>query len=391
MTDKLRPETLIASASVGADNPFGAVAPPLVLSSTYAWPDPTQKPAFDYTRTVNPTRAALEQALAELEGAAGGIVTASGMTALDLLLNLLTPDDLLVAPHDCYGGTYRLYAALEKKKRFKAIFVDQTDEAAYAAAIAQKPKMVLIETPSNPLMRITDVAKCARLAKDSGAVVVCDNTFLTPLRQRPLDLGCDVVVHSTTKFLNGHSDVVGGCVLVKDPELLTELKWWANAVGATGAPFDAYQTLRGLRTLAVRLDAQEAAAKRVVEALSASDLVERIYYPGLTSHPGHDIALRQQSGPGAVLAFDLKGGNVEVSNAFLRALKVFNVGASLGGFESLATCPASMTHAGMAREARLAAGLGDGLIRMSIGLEAAEDLVADLDAGLEAAGKAGAA
>ncbi len=383
-----KPETVIASAAVGADNPYGAVAPPIVLSSTYAWPDPVQKPEFDYTRTVNPTRAALEEALAGLEGAAGGIVTASGMTAIDLLLNLLTPDDLLVAPYDCYGGTYRLYAALEKKKRFRVIFVDPTDEAAYAAAIAQKPKQVLIETPSNPLMRITDIEKCAKLAKDSGALVVCDNTFLTPLRQRPLDLGCDVAVHSTTKFLNGHSDVVGGCVLVKDPELLTELKWWANAVGATGSPFDAYQTLRGLRTLSVRLDAQEAAAQHIVEKLGASDLVERIYYPGLASHPGHDIAQRQQSGPGAVLAFDLKGG-VEPAVAFLRALEVFNVGASLGGFESLACTPATMTHAGMAREARLAAGLGDGLIRMSVGLEAVEDLLGDIAAGLDAARGAG--
>jgi cystathionine gamma-synthase len=390
MNDKLRPETLIASASVGAENPFGAVAPPLILSSTYAWPDPTQKPAFDYSRTVNPTRAGLERVLADLEGAAGGIVTASGMTALDLLLNLLTPDDLLVAPHDCYGGTYRLYAALEKKGRFKVAFVDQTDEAAYATAIARKPKMVLIETPSNPLMRITDVATCAKLAKDSGAIVVADNTFLTPLRQRPLDLGCDIVVHSTTKFLNGHSDVVGGCVLTKDPELHKELAWWANAVGATGAPFDAYQTLRGLRTLSVRLNAQEAAAIQVADALGKSDLIEKTYYPGLASHPGHDVAKRQQSGPGAVLAFDLKGG-VPAAVAFLRALRVFNVGASLGGFESLATNPAVMTHAGMAREARLAAGLGDGLIRLSIGLEAIEDLIADLNAGLAAARGAEAA
>jgi len=257
MTDKptsknLSQQTQIVQAEIGTDPSFRAVSPPLYTSSTYVWPSVAEKGPFDYGRTKNPNREGLGRAIADLEGGAHGVITSSGMAAIDLCLNLIKADDLIIAPHDCYGGTYRLFEHRAKQGRVRVLFVDQSDEAALKDALAQKPAMVLIETPSNPLMRLVDVAKIASAAKAVGAIVVADNTFLSPVRQKPLELGCDIIVHSTTKYLNGHSDVVGGAVVAKTAEQGEQLGWWANCTGVTGSPFDSWQTLRGLRTLAAR-------------------------------------------------------------------------------------------------------------------------------------------
>jgi cystathionine gamma-synthase len=331
------------------------VSPPVYLSATFGWRDPEEKPAFDYSRSGNPTRSELGQALADLEGAAVGIVTASGMAAVDLPLNLVGPGDLVLAPHDCYGGTFRLLSAHARRGNFRVEFVNQTEPAAFAAALSKKPKLVLIETPSNPLLRITDIAAVAAAAQAAGAVVVADNTFLSPALQQPLTLGCDIVVHSTTKYLNGHSDVVGGAVLVRDKALGDELAWWANCTGVTGAPFDSFLTLRGLRTLFPRIERQQEAAETIANALDADDRVRTVYYPGLPSHPGHDLARRQQKGFGAMLSVEFAEG-VDVLG-LLRGLSIFTIAESLGGFESLVCTPATMTHAAMTPEARAKAGI----------------------------------
>lgn len=379
-------ETICASAGVGADLAHNSVAPPLHLSANYAWNDPYDKPQYDYSRSGNPTRSQLEEALCSLEGAKKGVVTASGMAALDLVLCLVSPGELVLAPHDCYGGTHRLLTARAKRGQFEVAFVDQSDPSTLDAAFARTPKLVLIETPSNPLLRITDIGECVRLAKKVGAITVADNTFLSPALQRPLDLGCDIVVHSTTKFINGHSDVVGGAVLAREAALGEELAWWANCTGVTGAPFDSYLTLRGLRTLFPRIERQQQTAQTVIDALAADDRVETIYYPGLSSHPGHDIARRQQSGFGAMFSVEFKEG-VDVIE-LLRAVQIFTIAESLGGFESLVCVPAAMTHASMTPEARRVAGISDHLVRFSVGLEHEEDLIRDIFAAINASTQA---
>ncbi|MEO0398540.1 MAG: cystathionine gamma-synthase [Pseudomonadota bacterium] len=374
-------QTICASAAVGAAHTNRSVAPPLFLSATYAWDDVDEKPAFDYARSGNPTRRQLEDTLAELEDGAGGVVAATGMAAVNLPTNFVKPGELIIAPHDCYGGTYRLLSHRAARGDFELAFIDQTDPEALAAAFARNPKLVYIETPSNPLLRITDVEDVVARAKAVGAITVADNTFLSPALQNPLTLGCDIVVHSTTKYINGHSDVVGGAAIAKDPALAEELAWWANCTGVTGSPFDSYLTLRGVRTLFARLERQQASAGAVAEKLAADPRVERVYYPGLASHPGHEIAARQQRGFGAMLSVDFAEG-VD-AKAFLRSLNLFTIAESLGGFESLVCCPALMTHAAMPPEARAEAGISDRLVRFSVGLEHEVDLLADIDAALE--------
>ena len=376
-------ETLTANAGVASDTAFRSVAPPLHLSATYGWEDPTIKPGYDYTRSGNPTRRQLEDALAGLEGAARGVVTATGMAAIDLVLCLVKPGELVVAPHDCYGGTHRLLNARAGRGHFDVEFVNQTDVAALDAVFARKPKLVLIETPSNPLLRVTDIEAVVARAKKVGAITVADNTFLSPALQRPIEFGVDVVLHSTTKYINGHSDVVGGAVLARDAALGEELYWWANCTGVTGAPFDSYLTLRGVRTLFARIERQQATAARLVELLNSDDRVARVYYPGLESHPGHDIAARQQKGFGAMFSVDF-AENIDAVE-FLRGLDIFTVAESLGGFESLVCNPAAMTHAAMPPEARQRAGISDRLVRFSIGLEHADDLAVDIARALDRA------
>ncbi len=388
MSESFRPETLIAGTGVADDPAFNSVAPPLHLSANYGWNDPLEKPQYDYARSGNPTRTQLEEALAQLEGGARGVVVASGMAALDLVLNLVDPGDVVLAPHDCYGGTHRLLTARAKRGHFELAYANQTDPVELAAAFARKPKLVLIETPSNPLLRITDIRAVVALAKECGAITVADNTFLSPVLQRPLELGCDVVVHSTTKFINGHSDVVGGAVIAKDQTLGDELAWWANCTGVTGAPFDSFLTLRGLRTIYPRIERQQKTASDVVNALAADERVSAVFYPGLEDHPGHEIAKTQQTGFGSMFSVEFAEG-VDVIE-LLRQLNIFTIAESLGGFESLVCTPATMTHAAMTPEARAIAGISDRLVRFSIGLEHTEDLVRDILTALERAAAAGA-
>ena len=387
MTSEASRTTRAVRTAIESDTQHGAVVPPLHLSSNYAFAGFGQKREYDYTRSGNPTRDALGEALATLEGGAGAVITASGMAALNVMVQLLEPGDLLVVPHDCYGGTYRLYEALGRKGHFDVLFVDQGDERALADACARGPRLILTETPSNPLLRIVDIGKVAKLAKECGALYAVDNTFLSPALQQPIALGADIVVHSTTKYINGHSDVVGGALVAATSELAEELTWWANCIGATGAPFDSFLTLRGLRTLQVRMRQHEETASLLARLLDEQQGVRRVYYPGLESHPGHDIARRQQSGFGGMISFELDGGE-EAVRAFVDNLRYFSLAESLGGVESLVCHPPSMTHAPVCPEALAAAGISQSLIRLSVGLEASEDLVEDVLRGLAAANAA---
>ena len=388
MADALKFETICATAGVSKDGAYRAVSPPLYLSANFAWESPEDKPQYDYSRSGNPTREQLESAVAELEGAASGVVVSSGMAALNLVLNLVSPGEKVLAPHDCYGGTHRLLEARARQGHFELVFVDQSDAQALAQAFTAPPKLVLIETPSNPLLRITDIRACVKLAKACGAITVADNTFLSPLFQKPLELGCDVVVHSTTKFLNGHSDVVGGAVLSREKDLGEELAWWANCTGVTGAAFDAFLTLRGIRTLSPRLLRQQETTLHIVDTLQGDDRVARVNYPGIETHPGHAIAKQQQSGFGSMFSVELVEG-IDVVE-FLKQLDHFSIAESLGGFESLVCLPAMMTHAAMPPAAREVAGIGERLVRFSIGLEHEKDLERDILAALDRAGVAGA-
>jgi len=374
--------TIAAQTGVDVDRAHGAVTPPLYLSANYSFAGYGQSRGYDYTRSGNPTRDQLAEAIAGLEQGAGAIITSSGLAAVDLVFSLLEPGALVIAPHDCYGGTWRLLTARARKQQIEVAFVDQTDETAITAALARAPALVWIETPSNPLMRLVDIAALARRAKLAGARVAVDNTFLSPVLQKAIPLGADFVVHSTTKYLNGHSDVVGGAVIAADAADVEQLRWWANCCGVTGAPFDSWLTLRGLRTLSVRVAQQQETAGRVVERLAAHPAVARVHYPGLASHPHHAIALKQQSGFGAMLSFEL-ADDCDVAT-FLDALNLFTLAESLGGFESLIAHPATMTHAAMTPEAQAEAGIGQQLLRLSIGLEHAEDIWADLSAALDA-------
>jgi cystathionine gamma-synthase len=356
----------------------------LYLSSNFTFAGYDDKRQYDYTRSGNPTRDALANALSDLEGGAGAVVTSSGMAAVTLLTQLLKPGDLLIAPHDCYGGTYRLFESLSARGQFEVRFIDQNDEMALSDAIALKPRLILVETPSNPLLRIVDIKRISKLVKSCDALLAVDNTFLSPVLQQPISLGADIVIHSTTKYLNGHSDVVGGAVIAATDKLAEELGYWGNCLGITGAPFDSYLTLRGLRTIHARLRQHEENARHLAIILDQHPAVRRVYYPGLSSHPGHDIACRQQQGFGGMVSFELKGGEAAV-RAFLEHLQHFSLAESLGGVESLVCHPASMTHAPMSEEALAEARISQDLIRLSVGIESADDLAADVIDALESA------
>ena len=387
MKSSENPATIAVRASLESDAQYGAVVPPLHLSSNYTFAGYGEKRQYDYCRSGNPTRDALADALAALEGGAGAVVTSSGMAALTLLTHLLKPGELLIAPHDCYGGTYRLFESLSAKGHFDVLFVDQSDAASLRQAFARKPQLILVETPSNPLLRIVDIESVVAAARTCGALVAVDNTFLSPALQQPISLGADIVVHSTTKYLNGHSDVIGGAVVAATDELAETLGWWANCLGLTGAPFDSYLTLRGVRTLFARMEQHEKNANLLAAVLDEHELVRRVYYPGLSDHVGHEIACRQQQGFGGMLSFEIHGGEAAV-RAFLENLRHFSLAESLGGVESLVCHPASMTHAVVSADALAAAGIGQNLIRLSVGLESGTDLVNDVVAALEEVHKA---
>ncbi|WP_446470072.1 cystathionine gamma-synthase [Xenorhabdus stockiae] len=377
--------TAAVQSGINVDEQYGCVVPPVYLSSTYNFTGFNEPRAHDYSRRGNPGRDVVQQVLAELEGGAGAVMTSSGMSAIHLLCTVfLQPGDLLVAPHDCYGGSYRLFDSLSRRGAYNVIFVDQSDDAALKQALAQKPKLVLIETPSNPLLRIVDIRYICELALEAGALTVVDNTFLSPVLQKPLDLGADLVVHSCTKYLNGHSDVIAGAVIAKDPGIAEDLAWWANNIGVTGGAFDSYLLLRGIRTLSARVLLQQNNAAAIAEYLQQQPQVKKLYYPGLKDHPGHEIARQQQAGFGAMLSFEL-AGDEQTMRGFLSALKLFTLAESLGGVESLISHTATMTHAGMLAEARKQAGITDSLLRISVGIEDSQDLIADLDSAFQAA------
>ncbi|MFT6208947.1 MAG: cystathionine gamma-synthase, partial [Colwellia sp.] len=307
MTSK-KPATLAVRAGINSDEHHGAVVPAIHLSSTYALKGFNNKRQFDYSRTGNPTRSTFAQAIADLEQGAVGIVTSTGMSAVHLICQLLTTKDTVVIPHDCYGGSYRLFTHLAKRGLFNVLVVDQNDDLALAQALEQKPRLVLIESPSNPLLRLVDIKKVTQASHAVGALVVVDNTFLSPLLQQPLLLGADIVFHSTTKYINGHSDVVGGVLVTKEKELGEELAWWANCIGITGSPFDSYLALRGLKTLPLRMKQHQENANAVAKYLENHRAINAVYFPGLKNHPGHEIAKRQQKDFGAMMSFEIKGG-----------------------------------------------------------------------------------
>ncbi|NOH80790.1 O-succinylhomoserine (thiol)-lyase [Vibrio sp. RE86] len=373
-----KPATIAVRTGIESDTQHHAVVPPIYLSTNYGFPAFGEVPKYDYTRSGNPNRGLLETALFELESGKGAVVTNCGTSALNLWASaFLGPNDLIVAPHDCYGGSYRLFNTRANKGDFKVEFVDQSDEQALSAAIAKKPKLILLETPSNPLVRVVDIAKVCQQAKQVGALVAVDNTFLTPVFQKPLELGADFVIHSTTKYINGHSDVIGGVVITKTEEHAEELAWWGNCIGATGTPFDSYMTLRGIRTLGARMKVHEESSAKILSYLQTEGLVGNIYHPSLPDHPGHDIAKKQQTGFGSMLSFEFSG-DFEQLKYFVGQLELFSLAESLGGVESLICHPASMTHRAMGEEALAEAGVSQQLLRLSVGLEDADDLIEDL-------------
>jgi cystathionine gamma-synthase len=379
--------TRCVHAGVQPDSAYGAVMPPIYQSSTFAFRDVCTNSGFDYTRSGNPTRAVLEEAIAALEGGAGATCTSTGMSAVLVALNLLPHGSHLLCTVDCYGGTFRTLEHARSAFGLEVTYLDLADLAAVEKALrrgAGGTGMVWIETPSNPLLRLTDVRAVSALARDRGALTVVDNTFLSPALQRPFELGADLVVHSTTKYLNGHSDVVGGAVVAAPGRtaLVQRIQSMNNLLGTSQSPHDAFLVLRGLKTLLLRMRAHEAGAREVATWLERHPAVARVHYPGLPSHPQHALAKAQQHGFGGMLSFELVDGRPDRVDHVLRTLRWFTLAESLGGVESLVAHPASMTHASMTAEARKRAGITDSVIRLSIGIEDPADLLSDLQQAL---------
>lgn len=379
-------DTLCIHAGQEPDPISGAVMTPIVLSSTFAQDGPGVHKGFDYSRAGNPTRAALEGCLAALEGASHAVAFGSGCAATTAVLLTLKSGDHVLCGDDVYGGTFRIFDKVLKQFGLDATFIDMSDPARVAEAMRPTTRLVWMETPSNPLLKVFDVARIAEVARARGVPLAVDNTFATPMLQQPLALGATLAVHSTTKYLNGHSDVVGGAVMTNDAAFAEKLHFLQKSVGGVPSPFDCYLVLRGLKTLGVRMQRHVESAKRVAEWLVKHPRVARVRYPGLATHEAHELAARQMRGPGGMISFELDGSLAQAS-AFLKGLRVFVCAESLGGVESLAEHPAIMTHASLPAEARRALGIGDGFIRLSVGLEDAGDLLADLEAGFSAAAR----
>lgn len=382
-TKPLSQRTIAVRGGLNSDEQHGAVIPKISLSTCYRFAEFAKPRAFDYGRKSTPNRDSAEQTIAALEGGVDAILTNSGMSAIHLLsVALLSPDDLVIAPHDCYGGSYRLFNSLAQKGYFKTQFVDHANEQDLKQALQKKPKLVLIETPSNPLLRVVDIQKIAQLAHEVGALVLVDNTFMTPILQSPFELGADVIIHSCTKFLNGHSDLLAGALVFKEQSLADEVLWWSNNIGTANSSFDAYLLQRGLRTLAVRVLSQQESALKIVNYLDNHPKIAAVHHPSLPSTSGHEIAKKQQKGFGSLLSFEIKG-TPEKTPIFIENLKIFTLAQSLGGTESLISHPTTMTHSGISAEARKAAGISDQLLRISVGLEDVNDLINDLEQALE--------
>ncbi len=370
-------------AGQSPDPTTGAVMPPIYAVSTYAQESPGVHKGYEYSRTQNPTRMAWERCIADLEGGTQGFAFASGMAATATLLELIDSGDHVLALDDLYGGTFRLFERVRKRSAaLDFSFADLSDPKAAAAAIRPNTKMIWIESPSNPLLRLVDIAPLAKLARSRGILLVVDNTFATPWIQRPLELGADIVMHSATKFLNGHSDMVGGVAVVKDTSLGERVAFLQNAIGAIGGPFDSFLALRGLKTLPLRMRQSSESAQAIAEWLERHPRVERVLYPGLASHPQRALAARQMpNGGSGIVTLFLKGGLAE-ARTFLERLEIFTIAESLGGVESLVDHPAIMTHASVPPEARAKLGISDSLVRLSVGIEDTDDLIGDLAAAL---------
>ena len=380
---KFKKETMAAKAGIGSDMHHGSIVPPLYLSSNFEYKELGKEQEYEYTRETNPSRDHLINALTDLEDGLGGEILSSGMAAITLVANILNNNSKVILPHDCYGGTHRLFSSLGEKGILEAYFIDQGQESFCKKAISEiNPDLIWIETPSNPLLQAIDIQEISKEAKACNALVAVDNTFLSPSLQNPLKLGADIVMHSTTKYINGHSDVIGGALITNNHEILLKLKFWANALGITGSPFDSYLTLRGLRTLSIRMEKHEKNATAIVKLLSNHPKIDKVYYPGLASHPSHAIAKKQQSGFGGMLSFEILGGLAEVKS-FIKGIKILPLAASLGGFESLVSHPYTMTHGNLTPNQKKEVGISESLIRISAGLENTEDLLEAVNLGLE--------
>ena len=388
-TDSRHLETIAIHAGQTPDPTTGAITVPIYATSTYVQSGPGEHQGFEYSRSHNPTRYALEANLAALEGAKSGLAFASGCAATTTIFHLLSSGDHVVAGDDLYGGTYRIFERVMKQLGVEVTYVDPTRPEAFAAAMKPSTKLCWVETPTNPLLKLCDIAGVAAVCKKHNVILCVDNTFLTPVFQRPLELGADLVVHSTTKYLNGHADCVGGAVLMNDPSLRERLGFLQNAIGAVPSPFDCFLVLRGTKTLPLRMERHEANAKRIAAWLEAHPAVERVVYPGLASHPQHELAKRQMKGMGGMITFTIKAGGdgaLERARRFLRKVRLFALAESLGGVESLIEHPAIMTHASIPPENRARLGISDGLVRLSVGVEHVDDQISDLAQALAAAG-----
>ena len=375
-------ETQCVHGGVHKDQQYNSVTTPIYPTSTFYWNSLESHSGYDYTRSGNPTRKALEENISALEGGVGCVATSTGMSAVHCAMALFSPGDHIVAPADLYGGSFRLFDKFLTEKGLSFTFVDMTKLDRVAAAFTPATKGVWIETPSNPLLKVTDLNAVVELARKHQALTLVDNTFMSPYLQRPFEFGVDVVMHSTTKYINGHSDVVGGCVVSRTPELARKIAWICNALGLACSPFDAWLVLRGIKTLGCRMEAQQSNAMKIAAYLETHPLIERVYYPGLASHPQHALAKLQQRGFGAMLAFDTKDGRPVAERVCMKT-QLFDVAESLGGIESLISFPVTMSHASMTPEARAAAGITEKTVRVSVGLEHADDLVADLKQALD--------
>jgi cystathionine beta-lyase/cystathionine gamma-synthase len=387
MSERLHFDTLAIHAGQEPDPVSGAVMTPIVLASTFAQDGPGNHKGFEYARTDNPTRRTLEHCLAALEGAKHGIAFSSGCAAMTTLLHTLRPGDHIVASDDVYGGSFRILDKVMKPFGITTTQVDMTDASRIDAAIRPETKMLWVETPTNPMLKLVDLDRAGEIAKKRGVTLVVDNTFATPCLQRPIERGAHVVLHSTTKYLNGHSDAVGGVLCIDDDDLAQRVRFLQNAIGAVPSPFDCYLVLRGVKTLPVRMQRHAESAQKIAEWLEGHPTVERVIYPGLASHPQQSLARRQMGSSGGMITFVVKGG-LPAARALLSRVRVFVCAESLGGVESLIEHPAIMTHGSVPADARKALGIDDGLIRISVGLEAEDDLRADLAAALDAAGSA---
>ena len=375
-------ETRCVHTGVDKDAAYNSVITPIYPTSTFYWDDLKTNRGYDYTRSGNPTRAALEENIASLEGGIACRATTTGMAAITAVMHLFQPGDHIIAGHDIYGGTFRLFHNVYSEWGLNFSFVDMGDLANVRQAVAPATKCLWIETPSNPLLRVVDIAALTAIARGAGAITIADNTFMSPYLQRPFEHGVDVVIHSTTKYLNGHSDVVGGCVVTRHAQQAERIAYIVNALGVSCSPFDAWLVLRGVKTLGPRMEAHQRGAMALAQMLAEHASVEMVYYPGLPSHPQHALAKRQQNGFGAMLSFDVRGGR-EQAERVLNGVKLFYLAESLGGVESLVSYPETMSHASMTPEARRTAGITEKTIRVSVGIEHPDDLVADLRQALD--------